>query len=161
MGPPLTVPTLFKLLVGSGAFTSAIRAKLRNVRQTATLVASLVTVAFVAVIVGAACLAAAAYLALRPLMADYQAALLVGGGFIGLAGALMLVAVLRIKGGSAAPAPTPTRARTDSGAIASGDGIETDPLVHLISSAVQSPVVMTALALGIVAGRASNRRKRD
>jgi len=153
--------TLFKLLVGSGVFTGALREKMRNARQTATVLATLGAVALVAVIVGAVCFAASAFLALRPLMADYQAALLVGGGFVGVAGMMVLIAVLRVKGSGGRPRPAAADQGTADPTIHGVGSSDADPLVRLIGSAVQSPVVMTALALGIVAGRATMRSRRD
>jgi hypothetical protein len=156
------VLTLFKMLIGSGAFTSALRDKIRNARQTATVVASLGAVALVAVAVGATCLAASAFFAMRPLMADYQAALLVGGGFIAIAGMLVLLAMLRLKRRGGAPLSTAADNGADiPAAIPAGGSSGADPLVQLIGSAVQSPVIMTALALGIVAGRATKRSGRN
>jgi hypothetical protein len=153
--------TLFKLLVGSGAFTSALREKMRNARQTAAVLATLGAVALVAVIVGAVCFAASAFLALRPLMADYQAALLVGGGFVGIAGIMLLIAVLRVKGNGGRPRPAVVNQGAEGPVVHGVGSSDADPLLHLIGSAVQSPVVMTALALGIVAGRATKRSSRD
>jgi hypothetical protein len=153
--------TLIKVLVGSGAFTATLKQKMRNARQTATVLASLGAVALVAVIVGAVCFAASAFLALQPLMADYQAALLVGGGFIGIAGIMVLIAVLRLKGsGESARSAVAVEGAENPVSQRAGSS-DADPLVRLIGSAVQSPVIMTALALGIVAGRATKRSRHN
>lgn len=154
--------TLFKLLVGSGVFTSAVRDKIKTARKAATVLASLWAVALIAVVVGAVCLAASAFFALRSVMADYQAALLVGGGCIAIAGIMVLIAARRLKTPLGMTRPMAADERTDGPtAIPAGGSTGADPLVQLIGSAVQSPVVMTALALGIVAGRATKRSGRN
>lgn len=153
--------TLLKLLVGSGVLSGAVKAKFRAAKQAATVVAGLAAVALVTTIVGFVCIAAAAFFALRPVMADYQAALAVGGAFICVAGIVALAATARLNramsGSNSAQRSTSLPVRSES-----DDGVDgRDPIVRLISESVQSPVVMSALAMGIVAGRISKRSRRD
>lgn len=151
---------ILKALAGGVMATGTVQAKIRSAKQTAGTVAVLTVCAFVTATAGVVCLAAAIYLALRPLMADYQAALAVGGGLLALAGIAVLLAIARLRrsvpgGGSAAPAPEVPAHHRQGG----HDG--RDPLVQLISESAQSPVVMSALAMGIVVGRATKRARRD
>lgn len=154
--------TLLKLLVGSGFVTGALKAKLVAAKQAATVAAGLAAVALVAAIVGSLCVAAAIFFALRPVMADYQAALAVGGGFICISGIIVLAAIMRVR--QVMSGRRPVRGTTPE--LASGrssdDGQDgRDPLVRLITDSLQSPVVLSALAMGIVAGRVSKRSRRD
>ena len=158
----MNVFTLLKLLVGSGFVTGALKAKFQAAKQAATIAAGLAAVALVAAIVGSLCIAAAVFFALRPMMADYQAALAVGGGFICIAGIVVLAAIVRVRQVMSgrqpvrSTAPALASARSDDGGQ---DGWE--PLVRLLTNSLQSPVVLSALAMGIVAGRVSKRGRRD
>lgn len=155
---------ILKFLVTSGLLSGAVQARLREAKQAAGIVTMLAVAGLIAATVGVVCLAAAINLALLRVMADYEAALAVGGGFIALAGLAVLLAVTRVRRalsgrggpstGGAAPRATPA---TGTGPSAGAN----DPLVALISESVQSPVVMSALALGIVVGRMTRRPKRD
>lgn len=147
-----------------GVVAGAVRAKLLAVKRSAGAVAILTVAALIASSVGVAGLAAAAFFALRPSMAEYQAALIVAGIFIILAAIAALVAVAKVKrvfgtrgpavSASSAPTPQlPAQARTGPPSD--------DPLVRLFTASVQNPVVLSALALGIIAGRATKRSRRD
>jgi hypothetical protein len=155
---------ILKLLATSALMSGAMQARLRAAKQAAAAVTVLAAAGLIAAAVGAACLAAALYLALLRVMTDYEAALTVGGGFIALAGLALLLAVATTRralsgrgvppaAGAATHAVRPAR----SGPSDSG----TDPLVALISESVQSPVVMSALALGVAVGRMTRGSKRD
>jgi hypothetical protein len=146
-----------------GVLGGALKARLQAAKRTAAAVSALVVVGLIVSTVGLACLAGALYLALLRVMADYEAALAVGGGFIALAGIVLLLAVAKARRGfstgrrseEGAAAPVPPRVKS----AASAEG--SDPLVALIGESVQSPVVMSALALGVVVGRMTRRSKRD
>lgn len=157
--------TLLKLLMTGGVLAGAIRAKLHEVRRSAGAIAMLSIAALIATLVGVAGLAVAGFFALRPSMADYQAALVVAGVFILIAAIAALAAAARVKRVTgariAASSASPPPAAASSPATASAGRDSADPLVRLISASVQSPVVMTALALGILAGRATKRSRRD
>jgi len=155
---------VLKFLATSGLLSGAVQARLRAAKQAAAAVTLLAAAGLIAATVGAVCLAAALYLALLRVMADYEAALAVGGGFIALAGLALLLAVAKTR-----RALSPRRAPPPAGAAPhaippSGTGSPaggSDPLVALISESVQSPVVMSALALGVVVGRLTRGSKRD
>lgn len=155
---------LLKLLLTGSALAGAVRAKLHAVRRSAGAIAALSVAALIAASIGVAALAVAAFFALRPSMADYQAALVVAAVLILVAAAAVLVAVAKLRRmigprGAASPVSPPlpplSLANAPTGQRAD------DPLVRLISASVQSPVVMTALVLGILAGRATKRSRRD
>jgi len=130
-------------------------------KRSAGLVAALAVVTVIALAIGAAAVAAAGFIALRPSMADYQAALIVGGIFIGLAGISALAIASKVgrvfNGAQRARValPTPGEPSVSPG----GRGIE-DSIVRLIVAGAQSPIV-SALALGIVAGRMTKRSRHD
>jgi len=152
---------ILKFLATSGFLSGAVQVRLRAAKRAVAAVTILTVAGLVAATVGTACLAAALYLALLRVMADYEAALAVGGGFIALAGLVLLLAVAKTRRalsgprtGGAMPHAIPT-AKTESPAGG------TDPLVALIGESVQSPLVMSALALGVVVGRMTRRSKRD
>jgi len=151
---------ILKFLVTSGFLSGAVQARFRAAKRAVAAVTILAAAGLVAATVGTACLAAALYLALLRVMADYEAALAVGGGFVALAGIVLLLAVAKTRralsgpgAGGAMPHAIPT-VKTEP----SADG--TDPLVALIGESVQSPVVMSALALGVVVGRMTRRPRR-
>lgn len=153
--------TILKFLATSGLVSGTIKARLQAAKQTAAVVSVLVVAGLITATVGLACLAGAIYLALLRVMADYEAALAVAGGFIALAGIVLLLAVAKTRrafsgrekpGEAAAAAPRVKSVPQEEGA---------DPLVALISESVQSPVVMSALALGVFVGRMTRRSKRD
>jgi hypothetical protein len=159
------VYALLKLLMTGGAVAGALRAKLHAVRRSAGAIAALTFAALIATSVGVASLAVAGFFALRPSMADYQAALVVAAILIVLAAIAALVAVAKVKrvvgarsgAASATAASLPSLSLPDAQPARQGD----DPLVRLLSASVQSPVVMSALVLGILAGRATKRSRRD
>ena len=156
--------TILKVLASSAFASGAVQSKIRAAKQTAGAVALLAVCAFIAAIVGAVCVAAAVYLALLPVMEDYQAALAVGGGFIGMAGIVSLLAIARLRrglpGGGRASAEDGSNLPPAADLLGAARGGQ-DPIVRLIAESVQSPVVMSALALGIFAGRMTKRAKRD
>lgn len=155
---------LLKLLMTGGVVAGALRAKLLAVRRSAGVVAILTAAALIASSIGAAGLAAAAFFALRPSMADYQAALLVAGIFIILAAIAVLVVVSKVKRVIGTRGPERSTVAAPSPALQAQARTEPpsdDPLVRLISASVQNPVVLSALALGIFAGRATKRSRRD
>lgn len=156
---------LLKLLMTGGAVAGAVRAKLHAAKRSAGEIAILMAAALIAASIGVAGLAVAAFFALRPSMADYQAALIVAAVLIALAAIAVLVAIAKLKRvagarsvTSSAPAsPLPSISLADAASASRAD----DPLIRLISASVQSPVVMSALVLGILAGRATKRSRRD
>jgi len=158
------VLNILKLVLKGGFLSAAVKQRLRAARRTAGVVAVLFCLALTTTIVGAACVGAAAYLALRPIMPDYQAALAVGGGFFLLAGLVVLVAATQLRRAVAGPARAPAAATVPSPTSATdprGSNGPEDPLVRLISESVQSPVIVSALVLGIAAGRMTKRSPRD
>ena len=157
--------SLLKLLLTGSVLAGAVRAKLHAVRRSAGAIAALGVAALIAASIGIAALAVAAFFALRPSMADYQAALVVAAVLILAAAAAALVAVAKLKRvigarGDAASSVSPPMPPLSLANAPSGPRAD-DPLVRLISASVQSPVVMTALVLGILAGRATKRSRRD
>jgi hypothetical protein len=155
------VAWLFKLFVASGLAAGPLRARLRALIRSAGVVAVLALLTVIALVIGAAAIAVTGFIALRSSMADYQAALIVGGIFIGLAGISALAVASKVGRAFDGPqrthfaVPTPTESRV----APDGNGIE-DALSRLIVAGVQSPIV-AALALGIVAGRVTKRSRRD
>jgi len=148
---------ILKFIATSGFLSGAVQARLRAAKQAAATVTMLAAAGLIAAFVGAACLAAALYLALLRVMTDYEAALAVGGGFIVLAGLALLLAVARTRRAlSIRPVPPAAGAASHV-----PPATASDPLVALISESVQSPVVMSALALGVVVGRMTRGAKRD
>jgi hypothetical protein len=156
--------SLLRLLLSFGLFVDATRAKLRAVKQSAGFVVGFAIAAVVMAGVAVAALAVAGFIALRPSMADYQAALIVAGVLILIAGICALAAAVKIRRIVDEPAPgRPQPALpTADGALggAGGLGVE-DALVRLFVAGVRSPAVMSALALGITVGRVTKRRRRD
>jgi hypothetical protein len=75
-----------------------------------------------------------------------------------------LAAAMRVRGAVAGPARALAREKTPTPMTASVPqhpaGPE-DPLIRLVSECVQSPVVVSALVLGIAAGRMTKRSSRD
>jgi hypothetical protein len=95
-------------------------------------------------------------------MPDYQAALIVSAVFALLAGAGALAIVARLKRRTVARAAARAEAAPGAHSPLPGAGpVGGDPVVRLISTMVQSPAIMSALALGIAAGRATKRSRRD
>jgi len=156
--------SLFRLLLSFGLLVDTAQAKLRAVKQSAGLVAAFAIAAVVLAGVAVAALAVAAFIALRPSMADYQAALIVAGVLILIAGICALVVVARVRRVIDAPAahrPRPAPPAIN-GALGGSEGIGVeDALVRLFVAGVRSPAVMSALALGITVGRVTKRRRRD
>lgn len=153
--------TLLRLLL-SGVATSALQARVRAAGRSVAVVAVLAVVTLVTAAVGVIVLALAGYLALRPSMPDYQAALIVSAVFALFAGTCVLAIAARLKrrtiARSAMPADEAAGARP---ALPGAGPVGGDPVVRLISTMVQSPAIMSALALGIAAGRATKRSRRD
>jgi Putative Actinobacterial Holin-X, holin superfamily III len=156
------VASLLKLLITSGLFTDRMRAKFHAAKRSAGVVMALAITTVIAATIGSAGIAVAGYFALRQGMADYQAALIVAAIFIALGGISALVAISRIRRSFGGPdrnrvtMPLQDEARAGASPLGSED-----PLVRLIVTGAQSPVVMSALALGILAGRMTKRSKRD
>ena len=154
--------SLLKLLITSGLFTDRMRAKFHAAKRSAGVVVALAITTLIAVTIGSAGIAVAGYFALRPMMADYEAASIVAVIFIALAGISAFVAISKIKRAFGGPdrnrvaMPVPDEARREGVPLGSED-----PLVRLIVTGAQSPVVMSALALGILAGRMTKRSRRD
>jgi hypothetical protein len=146
----------------SGVATGALQARARAAGRSAAVVAALAVVTLVTAAVGVVGFALAGYLALRPSMPDYQAASIVSAIFALFAGACVLAIAARLKRRTAARSAMP--ADTAAGARPAPPGmgpVGGDPVVRLISTMVQSPAIMSALALGIAAGRATKRSRRD
>ncbi len=155
--------SLFRLLLSFGLLVDTAQAKLRAVKQSAGLVAGFAIAAIVMAAVAVAALAAAGFIALRPSMADYQAALIVAGVLIFIAGICGLVVAVKVRRVIDEPvrrAPAALPAIDGALAGAGGLGVE-DALVRLFVAGVRSPAVMSALALGITVGRVTKRRRRD
>ena len=151
--------TFLKLLAGSGLLTGVVRARLQAVKQAAAGVAVLTVCGLIAAAVGATCLAGAIYLALLRVMADYEAALAVGGGFILIAAVALLLAVSKPRRAiSGRPERTVEEHAPPQSML---PGTDADPVVRLITQSLQSPVVVSALVLGVVAGRMTKRARRD
>lgn len=153
--------TLLRLLL-SGVATGALQARVRAAGRSVGVVAVLAAGTLVTASVGVIGFALAGYFALRPSMPDYQAALVVSAFFALLAGicALAIAARLKRRTGIRSPMPAEATAGTQSALPGSGS-VSGDPVVRLISTMVQSPAIMSALALGIAAGRATKRSRRD
>jgi len=155
------VSTFLKMLL-SGVATGALQARVRAAGRSVAFVAVLAVATLVTAAVGVIGLAVAGYLALRPSMPDYQAALIVSAVFALLAGAGALAIVARLKRRTVARAAARAEAAPGAPSPLPGAGpVGGDPVVRLISTMVQSPAIMSALALGIAAGRATKRSRRD
>lgn len=155
---------LLKLLMTGSVVAGAVRTKLRAIRRSAGPIAVLAVAALIVATVAVGVLAAAAYLALRPAMQDYQAALVVAGAFILIAAIIALIAVAKVRrvlGARGESAGLASALQPNAPPAAAGEPKGEDPLLRLIGSSIQSPIVMTALALGILAGRATKRSRRD
>lgn len=155
--------SLFRLLLSFGLLVDTAQAKLRAVKQSAGLVAGFAIAAIVMAAVAIAALAAAGFMALRPSMADYQAALIVAGLLILIAaicGLVVAVKVRRVIDEPVRRAPAARPAIEGTLASAGGLGVE-DALVRLFVAGLRSPAVVSALALGISVGRVTKRRRRD
>ena len=146
----------------SGVATGALQARVRAAGRSVAFVAVLAVATLVTAAVGVIGLALAGYFALRPSMPDYQAALIVSAVFALLAGAGALAIAARLKRRTVARAAARTGAAPGAHSPLPGAGpVSGDPVVRLISTMVQSPAIMSALALGIAAGRATKRSRRD
>lgn len=144
---------MIKLLVSGGVLAGNARAKYLKAKRSALAILVLATAAASLMLVGVAAVAALVYLSLAPQIGAVPAAsavaavLLLGGGTCGL------LVYKKVKGVATATLDTEQRREAAMPLPTGANAAHADDPVASISRRLQSPYVISALVVGVLAGR--------